>query len=221
MIITGAVKRRLTKSDGMLEADHRRLFAPLCKGTFRIEAACEVPQVFAQAYRAAMSGARGPVVIEVPEDVWTERAEIDIDTMNLAADAPPPVIQADVRAALAMIDSATLPLVLSGAGVAYSRSSGNLMKFAESLSLPVITTGNGRGTIPETHPLSLGRVGFGGGNLVADKALENCDALLCLGAGISDMTTYEFTAPFTTENVMVVNISPDCLTQPVRHGTRH
>ncbi len=131
--------------------------------------------------------------------------------MNLAADAPPPVIQTDVRAALTMIDSATLPLILSGAGVAYSRSSGSLVKFAESLSLPVITTGNGRGTIPETHPLSLGRVGFGGGNLVADKALENCDALLCLGAGISDMTTYEFTAPFATENVMVVNISPDCL----------
>jgi len=211
MIITGAVKRRLTKSDGMLEADHRRLFAPLCKGTFRIEAASEVPQVFAQAYRAAMSGARGPVVIEVPEDVWTERAEIDIDAMNLAADAPPPVIQADVRAALTMIDSATLPLVLSGAGVAYSRSSDSLVKFAESLSLPVITTGNGRGTIPETHPLSLGRVGFGGGNLVADKALENCDTLICLGAGISDMTTYEFTATFATEKVMVVNISPDCL----------
>jgi len=192
MIITGAVKRRLTKSDGMLEADHRRLFV-------------------AQAYRAAMSGARGPVVIEVPEDVWTERAKIDIDTMNLAADSPPPVIQSDVRAALTMINSATLPLVLSGAGVAYSRSSGNLVKFAESLSLPIITTGNGRGTIPETHPLSLGRVGFGGGNPVADKALENCDALLCLGAGISDMTTYEFTAPFANENVMIVNISPDCL----------
>jgi len=158
-----------------------------------------------------MSGARGPVVIEVPEDVWTEMAEIDIGTINLAADAPPPVFQTDVRAALTMIDSATLPLILSGAGVAYSRSSDSLVKFAESLSLPVITTGNGRGTMPETHPLSLGRVGFGGGKLVADKALENCDTLLCLGAGISDMTTYEFTAPFATENVMVVNISPDCL----------
>ena len=211
IIITGAVKRCLAKSDGMLEVNHRRLFAPLCKDTFRIESASEVPQAFSGAYRAAMSGARGPVLIEVPEDVWTERAEIDIETMELAPDAPPPVKQADIRDALDMIDSARLPLVLSGAGVAYSRSSGDLVKFAESLSLPVITTGNGRGTIPETHPLSLGRVGFGGGNLVADKALESCDALLCLGAGISDMTTYEFTARFAAKNVMVVNISPSCL----------
>jgi acetolactate synthase-1/2/3 large subunit len=176
-----------------------------------VKSASEVAKVFSAAYRAAMSGARGPVLVEVPEDVWMEKAEIDIETMELSCDAPPPVRPADVRDALDMIDSAQLPLVLSGAGVAYSHCSDNLVKFVESLSIPVITTGNGRGTIPETHPLCLGRVGFGGGNLVADKAFESCDALLCLGAGISDMTTYEFTTPFAAKNVMVVNISPDCL----------
>jgi acetolactate synthase-1/2/3 large subunit len=211
MIITGAVKRRLVKSDGMLELDHRRLFAPLCKGTFRVESAAEMPGVFSLAYRAAMSGARGPVLIEVPEDVWTEKAEINIEEMPLAADAPPPVSQADVKAALEMLSAAKLPLVLSGGGVAYSRSSADLVRLAESLSVPVVTTGNGRGTIPETHPLCLGRPGFGGYNVVADKALEKCDALLCLGAGISDMTTYEFTATIGAKNIMVVNISPDCL----------
>lgn len=211
MVITGAVKRRLVKCDGMLEVDHRRLFAPLCKGTFRVESAAEVPGVFSQAYRAAMSGARGPVLVEVPEDVWTEKAQVDIEGMKLAVDAPPPVSHADVKAALEMIASAGLPLVLSGGGVAYSHSSAELVKFVEALSLPVITTGNGRGTIPETHPLCLGRAGFGGGNPVADKALEKCDALLCLGAGISDMTTYEFTVPIGAKTIMVVNISPDCL----------
>ncbi len=211
MIITGAVKRRLVKCDGMLEVDHRRLFAPLCKGTFRVESAAEVPGVFSLAYGAAMSGARGPVLIEVPEDVWTEKAEIDVDEMPLAADSPPPISRADVKAALEMLGAARLPLVLSGAGVAYSHSSAELVRFAEALSVPVVTTGNGRGTIPETHPLCLGRTGFGGGNWVADKALEKCDALLCLGAGISDMTSYEFTAPIGAKNIMVVNISAECL----------
>ncbi len=116
-----------------------------------------------------------------------------------------------MKAALEMLGAAKLPLVLSGGGVAYSRSSADLVRLAESLSVPVVTTGNGRGTIPETHPLCLGRPGFGGYNVVADKALEKCDALLCLGAGISDMTTYEFTATIGAKNIMVVNISPDCL----------
>ena len=138
IIITGAVKRRLAGSDGMLEVDHRRLFAPLCKATFRVESASEVPGVFSAAYRAAMSGARGPVLIEVPEDVWAEKVEIDIEGMELACDAPPPVKHADVTDALAMIESARLPLVLAGAGVAYSHSRGDLVKFAEALSLPVM-----------------------------------------------------------------------------------
>jgi acetolactate synthase-1/2/3 large subunit len=211
MIITGAVKRRLVKCDGMLEVDHRRLFAPLCKGTFRVESTAEIPRIFSQAYRAAMSGARGPVLIEVPEDVWTEKAEVDIEKMELACDAPPPITRAEVRGALDMISAARLPLILSGAGVAYSHSSAELVRFAEALSVPVITTGNGRGTIPETHALCLGGAGFKGQNVVADKALEKCDALLCLGAGISDMTSYEFTTPIGAKNIIVVNISRDCL----------
>jgi acetolactate synthase-1/2/3 large subunit len=210
MIITGAVKRRLVKCDGMLEVDHQRLFAPLCKGTFRVEEATEVPGVFSLAYRAAMSGARGPVLIEVPEDVWKEKGDINIDEMPLAADAPPPISRTDVKAALELINTARLPLILSGGGVAYSRSSAELVRFAEALSVPVITTANGRGTIADTHPLSLGRPGFAGHNLVADKALEKCDALLCLGAGISDMTSYEFTAPIGAKRIMVVNISAEC-----------
>jgi acetolactate synthase-1/2/3 large subunit len=211
MIITGAVKRRLVRCDGMLEVDHRRLFAPLCKGTFRVESAADISRIFSQAYRAAMSGARGPVLIEVPEDVWTEKAQVDVEAMELTVDAPPPISRADVRAALEMISTARLPLALSGGGVAYSHSSAELVRFAEALSVPVITTGIGRGTIPETHPLCLGRAGFGGFNLVADKALEKCDALLCLGAGLSDMTTYEFTAPVGAKSIMIVNISPGCL----------
>ncbi len=207
IIITGAVKRKLAASDGMLELDHRRLFAPLCKGTFRIGATIEVPAVFAEAYRAAISGARGPVLIEVPEDVWVEAAEVDLDSMVLEAEAPPPLKEDDVRAAIDMLSAAKLPLVLAGGGIAYAGASSELVKFAERLGVPVATTGNGRGVISETHPLSLGRAGFGGGNLIADKALERADALLCVGCGISDMTTYEFTLPLGMDNIMVASIS--------------
>ena len=207
IIITGAVKRKLAASDGMLELDHRRLFAPLCKGTFRIGATIEVPAVFAEAYRAAISGARGPVLIEVPEDVWVEAAEVDLDSMVLEAEAPPPLKEDDVRAAIDMLSAAKLPLVLAGGGIAYAGASSELVKFAERLGVPVATTGNGRGVISETHPLSLGRAGFGGGNVIADKALERADALLCVGCGISDMTTYEFTLPLGMDNIMVASIS--------------
>jgi acetolactate synthase I/II/III large subunit len=207
IIISGAVKKRLTGSDGMLELDHVRLFAPLCKGTFRIGSTADVCDVFSRAYNAAMSGARGPVLIEVPEDVWAETSEVDLEGLELAADVPGKVDDEVVMAAIEMLSTARLPLILAGGGVAYSRSAGALRELAEKLQVPVATTGNGRGVLRETHRLSLGRAGFGGGNLIADKALERCDALLCLGCGISDMTTYEFTLPVGTDRIMVVDIS--------------
>lgn len=208
-VITGAVKRRLQGSDGMLEVDHCRLFDPLCKGTIRVRSAREVPDAVARAYRLSMSGARGPVLIEVPEDVWAEKANLDPGSLSFDVEPPPEVDRRDILEAVDMMNSAGLPLILSGGGVAYSGSSADLARLVDSLKSPVITTGNGRGTIPETHPLSLGRVGFGGGNPVADKALEKCDALLCLGSSISDMTTYEFTAPVGAKKIMVVNVSPE------------
>lgn len=206
IIISGAVKRKLAGSDGMLELDHRRLFAPLCKGTFRVGAASEMMEIFSEAYRAAMSGARGPVLIEVPEDVWIERAEVDLEGMALEADAPAPVKEGDVEAALEVLSRSRLPLILAGGGVAYAGASGLLAELAERTLVPVATTGNGRGVIPETHPLSLGRAGFGGGTLVADRAMEQADGLLCLGCGISDMTTYEYTLPLGMDRIVAVNI---------------
>ncbi len=207
IVISGAVKRRLAGSGGMLELDHQRLYAGISKGAFRVGAAGEVPDVFARAYRAAISGARGPVMIEVPEDVWVEWARVDLEGMELAADEPRPVERADVEEALEMLLSARRPLILSGGGVAYSGSSGLVVLLADALGLPVATTGNGRGTIPEDHPLSLGRAGFGGGNSVADKAVELADAILCLGCGLSDMTTYEYTLPISAGRIMAVDIS--------------
>ena len=208
LIIAGTVKRRLAKSDGMLELDHRRIFSPLCKSTYRVERASDIPGIFSSAYNDAMSGARGPAFIEVPEDVWLETADVRLDGMILGSEPPPRIDTEDVKEAIEMLDSTERPLLLSGGGVAYSGCSDLIQRFAEALSVPVVTTGNGRGTIPEKHPLSLGRVGFGGGNGVADKALEEATALLCLGAGISDMTSYEYTLPIGAEKIMVVNISP-------------
>ncbi len=207
MIISGAVKRKLAGSDGMLELQHLDVFSSICKAVFRAGSAAEVPDVFARAYNAAMSGSRGPVFIEVPEDVWLEEADFDMGSLALEADPPPPVDPAAVDASLGMLDGAQLPLILAGGGVAYSRSSDFLVRLAEALQVPVITTGNGRGTIPENHPLCLGRAGFGGGVVPADKALERCDALLCLGCGLSDMTLYEFTLPVGATSITTVNIS--------------
>ncbi len=201
--VTGAVKRRLRGSNGMLEADHLRIFSPILKGAYRVEDAASIIPICAKAYNTAMSGARGPVLIEVPEDVWLEETDADAGGLQLSPIHKPPLHVETVWRVLDMLKEAERPLLLSGGGVAYGRASAQVRALAEAMNLPVITTGNGRGTLPETHPLSLGRAGFGGGNTVADTALEKADLVVGLGCTISDMTTYEYTLPVEAEVVLV------------------
>lgn len=210
IVISGAVKRKLRGSDGMLETDHLSVYAPLCKGVFRVEEADRVEAVLSKAYTQAMSGAHGPVLIEVPEDVWEEEADVSEPSFRLATEYRPPLHVEDVWDSLEILKRARRPLLLFGAGIAYAGCSDLSVRFAEAVQVPVITTGNGRGTIPENHALCLGRAGFGGGNTVADSALSEADVVLGLGCTLSDMTTYEYTLPVPGE-VILVNIDMEAL----------
>ena len=217
--ISGAVKRKLQGMGGQLEGHHLHVFGPFCKGVFRIEHAREAASVISEAYRLAVSGGKGPVLIEVPEDVWTEEAKEGTSGFRLIADPKPAVRPEDVRAAVDRLKAAERPLLISGGGVARAGSSGLMVRFAEALQAPVITTGNGRGTVSETHPLCLGRVGFGGGNTVADTALSRADLILGVGCWISDLMTYEYTLPVRGE-IVLVNIDRKAMEQglcEVRH----
>ena len=203
--ISGAVKRKLQGTGGQLEADHLHVFGPFCKGVFRIEDAREAASVISEAYRLTVSGAKGPVLIEVPEDVWGEEATEDMPEFRFVTDPNPVLRIEDVKKAVDRLEAAERPVLISGGGVALAGASDRMVRFAEAVQAPVITTGNGRGTVPETHPLCLGRVGFGGGNTVADTALSRADVILGLGCTVSDLMTYEYTIPLEGE-VFLVNI---------------
>ena len=210
--ISGAVKRKLQGTGGQLEADHLHVFGPFCKGVFRIENAREAASVISEAYRLSLSGAKGPVLIEVPEDVWEEEAGEGTAGFLFTTDPKPALRGEDVRKAVDRLKAAERPLLIAGGGVAWAGASDRMVRLAEAVQAPVITTGNGRGTVPETHPLCLGRVGFGGGNTVADTALSRADVILGVGCRISDLMTYEYTLPVPGE-VVLVNIDRKALEQ--------
>ena len=207
ILITGAVKSRLKGTDGMLEADHLRIFSPFVKGDYRVQRTAEIPSILSTAFQTSLSGAWGPVVIEVPEDVWKERA--DVDESGYRFDVPPPTKpdEKEIERIIDALSRAKRPLILAGCGVAYARAGEGFKSLVERWQVPVVTTGNGRGALSEDHPLSLGRVGFGGGNPVADHAYQKADVILGIGCGISDMVTYEFTQE-TDADIYLINLDP-------------
>jgi acetolactate synthase-1/2/3 large subunit len=212
IIISGAVRPALRGSNGMIEADHCRVLEPICKGTFPVEDLAEMPAVFSSAYRLAMTPAKGPVLIDVPENLWQAQGEVDLDAIDLALPPSKGADEAQLEGAFRSFKDSARPVLLIGAGVLEAGATDLVRQLAEKAKVPVVTTGNGRGAIPESHELCLGRVGFFG-NPVADKALEHADLILGLGCTLSDLITWEYTAELRGK-VVIVNVDPEAAMIP-------
>jgi acetolactate synthase-1/2/3 large subunit len=212
ILISGAVRPALKGADGLIEADHGKVIDPVCKGTFQVEDLNEMPAVFASAYRLAMTPAKGPVLIDVPENLWHAEGAVDPDSIDLTVPSPKGVDQGAVERVLRVFRDAVRPVLLAGGGVFEADAAPLVLRLAEEANVRVVTTGNGRGVIPESHDLCLGRVGFFG-NPVADKALEQADLILGLGCCLSDLITWEYTVELSGK-VVIVNADPEAAKIP-------
>jgi acetolactate synthase-1/2/3 large subunit len=191
VVISGAVKRRLKGLDSWLEVNQIEMVKNIAKGSFSIQRPNDTERIISDAYSLASTPPHGPVFIEVPEDVWhLDCGELkDSSTRNHKRNLPS---QEDIRKVADLIRKSKSPIILAGGGINNEEGSELLIRLVERLGIPVATTGNGRGAIPEDHQLCLGRAGYGGGNTIADNLLEKADFVLSLGAGLSDVTTYSY-----------------------------
>lgn len=210
IIISGAVRPTLKGTNGLIETDHCRVFEPLCKRTFRVEDAADIPAVFSSAYRAAVTPAKGPVLIEVSENLWETQCTADVDALDIAPPAPKETDNADLQEVLRLFKQSSRPVLLAGAGVFEANAADLVRQLAEQANIRVVTTGNGRGVLPESHELCLGRAGFFG-NPMADKALELSDLVLGIGCCLSDLITYEYSAELNGK-VVILNADPEAFT---------
>ena len=133
-----------------------RSYEPITKWSAQINSADRVPELMRRAFTKLRSGRPGPVLLEMPEDVAAE--ELD----EVAFDyEPPPVIktagdpEAVRRAARTLLD-AQRPIIHAGQGILYAEATDELIRVAEFLQAPVMTTLSGKSAFPENHPLSVG-----------------------------------------------------------------
>jgi len=216
LMIAGAVKRRLSGLDSWLEVPQLDMVKPIVKAALRIDRPAQVGKVIGEAYYAAMSPPKGPVFVEVPEDVWrlegasTEGVSAELKTA-------PAIGQDYIGKVVELLRKSTKPMILVGGGLNHLEGTQILTGFVEKFRIPVASTGNGRGVLPEDNPLSLGRIGFGGGNTIADSALEEADLVIALGAGISDVTTYGYNI-VPKGDVVVVDLDPLAMNKPVPYA---
>ncbi len=196
------------------EIDHNPMFVPLTKYNVIVESIEQLPYLLRQAFREATSGAPGPVHLDLQgyEGEVTAMAEGEFDILVEEAFTHYPSVRPEpdpqmVREAAEVIEDAERPVIVAGGGVAASLAGPEIVKLAEMLSIPVVTSLNGKGTIVETHPLSVGVAGTYG-RWCANFVVSEADLVIFIGSHTGDQVTHSWTVPPLGTPVIQIDIDP-------------
>lgn len=197
----------------LTELNQPALFAPITKWSARLTTAATAPDVVRRAVRLATTDRPGAVALSMPADVL--KADVDdadvFGTPQFMA-APASRTRPDAEAvnrAADLLGAAKRPVIVAGGGVLISRAWDALTAFAEAGAVPVGTSINGKGSIAETHPLSLGVVGGNGARPYANRVVAEADLLLLIGTRTDSTTTLNWTLPAKRRGPTVVHIDVD------------
>ena len=160
LCITGQAPRARLYKEDFQAVDIESISKPVTKWSVTVREPAQVPRSFQQAFHLMRSGRPGPVLIDLPFDVQMAEIEFDIDTYEPLPVYKPKASRAQVEKAIAMLQAAERPLIVSGGGVINADASDLLQEFAELTNTPVIPTLMGWGTIPDDHPLMAGMCGL-------------------------------------------------------------
>ncbi|MBE9501160.1 MAG: acetolactate synthase large subunit, partial [Chloroflexi bacterium] len=162
--ITGQVARPFIGKDAFQEIDITGITLPITKHNYLVMRAEDMAIVVKEAFHIAREGRPGPVLIDVPRDVFIEEAEFHYpDKVNLRGHRP--TLQghpAQVKKAAKLINEAKRPVIIAGRGVIISGACPQLKELAEKGQIPVVNTLLGLGSFPQSHVLSFGMLGMHG-----------------------------------------------------------
>ena len=202
------LRRRAVVSQAL---DQAALLAPITKWIGRVERADNLEPVFDQALRVATSGRPGPVVLEIPEDVFADSVPEGAPERAFGPDAfryprfrPAAAAEAVERAA-ALIGAASRPLLLAGGGVTFSDASDAVRDLAEEHQIPVATTISGKGSIDERSPLAAGVAGTFGTRRAA-AAMAAADIVVMVGTKAGQLTTFSWQLPSPSQTVIHIDV---------------
>ena len=178
------------------DADQFQIFRPFCKRVYRVDNVNDLPRIVERAFHLCQTGRPGPVLVDVPMDVFS--ADLDIDAFSKT---PPEVakIGLDPATAARIVDALATsrrPVLYAGGGVLSARATAHLQELAEALEVPVAHTLMGKGCLPHDHPLLLGQSGFWG-TPIANEKCRTADLIVAIGTRLAEANSSSWDPRFT------------------------
>lgn len=196
------------------EVLHYPLFEPVTKYNVNVDTIEQLPYLLRQAFREATSGPPRPVHLDLMGNIGQviDFTEADMEVIvekpftHYPSNRPEPEDQR-VREAARVLEKAKRPVIVAGGGAIASQAGPEVVELAEMLSIPIATSLNGKGTILENHPLSLGLVGSYS-RWCANRIVSEADLVLFIGSHTGDQVTNYWKVPVPGTPVIQIDIDP-------------
>ncbi len=217
VVLTGQVPTALIGNDAFQEADIVGITRPCTKYNFLVKDVNDLAQTVKEAFYIASTGRPGPVLVDLPRDVVTSKAEfhypdkVKIRSYNPTVTGNP----RQIKQAAEAIAGAKKPVVYIGGGVILSGAANEILEFAEITKIPVTHTLMGIGGFPGKHPLSLGMLGMHG-TYYANMAIHNSDLIIAIGARFDDRVTGKVEGFAPDAKIIHIDIDPTSIRKNVR-----
>ena len=207
--LTGQVHSKLIGSDAFQEADTFGITRACTKHNYLVKRIEDLPQAIHEAFYIAASGRPGPVLVDIPKDVfqgqghYTPVASIHLPGYKVFTEGH----TGQIRRAAQLIEEAHRPLVYAGGGIVSSGASPELRELVETADTPAVLTLMGLGSLPSGHPNFVSMPGMHG-SYAANMAMTHCDVLIALGVRFDDRVTGRLAAFAPHAKVIHVDIDP-------------
>lgn len=204
--ITGNVSCGLLGLDSFQEVDITGITMPITKHNFIVKSVDELADTIRLAFQIAMSGRKGPVLVDVPKDITQAFTEYTPAPAQKPFEAAP-LSEDEISAAAELIANAKRPYIYAGGGVIASEASAELKKLAELTDAPVSCSLMGQGAYDETDRRYIGMLGMHG-TVKAAYALNNCDLFIGIGTRFSDRVTGDTSVFGKQAKIIHIDIDP-------------
>lgn len=179
------------------DADQFEIYKPFCKRVYRVDGVADLPRIMERAFHLARSGRPGPVLVDVPMDVFSaDLPNCSFSHKRPAALALPTVDEATAEHVVKILAEAERPVIYAGGGVLSSKATSALAALVEQLEVPVAHSLMGKGCLREDHPLLLGMTGFWG-TPIANERCRTADVILAVGTRLAEADSSSWDPRYT------------------------
>jgi acetolactate synthase-1/2/3 large subunit len=196
------------------DASQYEIYRPFVKRAWRVDQPHLFPEIIEKAFTLAETGRPGPVLVDVPMDIFSKEVDVALFERlraNTKSIVKPSLDEPTAEAIVHALVSAKRPVIYAGGGVLLADAADELRAFVDHLEIPVAHTLMGKGALPDDHPFVLGMTGFWGTKFINDQC-RSADWILGLGTRFSeaDCSSWEreYTFNFPPTKLIHIDVDP-------------